>query len=78
MAKIHPADIPGLVEARLNNKGEATAKQMAQEIGCEVRQVIAALGSLKGLVAGQMKPVGRQKDLELVWKIKKQAAGVGQ
>ncbi len=73
MTQVNRGDVEGLVEAKLHAKGPATAKQLAEWLECEVRDVVVALGRLinAGVVNPQMRTVGRHKNAELFWMIKK-------
>lgn len=75
MTKVNPADIQGLVEAKLHQKGKVTAQQLEDWLECEVTDVMLALVSLKkaGVVEGPLlQETGPRKTLESFWQIKKQ------
>ncbi len=70
---VNPADIPGLVEAKLQ-KGKATAAQLAERIGCEEADVWPALIMLRkaGIVDGPLlEAAGPRSPVESFWRIKK-------
>lgn len=67
-----PAVIDNDVEAKLHEKGPATAKQLAQRLEYPLQDVIASLGRLKsaGIVRLDMGEATRRKSSELFWTVK--------